>query len=165
VSERFFERLASTGRYPGDEAGGETPRAVGRLGLALRGARPIPRQRPLSVRWIADDHGHAQFQGDGTPAHPPLFDREALAFFPFQLTGREWVAAAYVMTRNLARGYRARRFRIAIGGLRGRRVKATASNPLTGRKVPAKVIARKAGSVAVELPLTDSPRLLRLRER
>jgi hypothetical protein len=175
----FFERLSRTAAYPGDGTGGETPRVVRRLTLALRGAESLTRARPLSLRSIADDRGHAQFEGDGTRAHPPLFDREVVAFFPFQLSEREWVAAAYVMTRNLARVYDEdasesdprrydmppEKFRIAIGGIRGAGVTATASDPLTGERVPVEVSRHRRGGVVVELPLTDSPRLLRLRER
>ena len=107
VNPRFFVRLhRSRGRYPGDNAGGETPRAVRRLVEAFSGAVPLQRTRPLSLLAVSDKHGHFQFRGDGSKEHPTLYDRDVTAFFPFQVRPGRWVAAAYVMTRNLAKLYR-----------------------------------------------------------
>ena len=41
VNPGFFERLKRSARYPGDDAGGETPRAVHRLVRAFAGAVPL----------------------------------------------------------------------------------------------------------------------------
>jgi hypothetical protein len=56
-------------------------------------------------------------------------------------------------------------FRLTIGGLEAGPVDVRATDPLTGRSVPVKVLARKGGTVVVELPLTDSPRLISLEQR
>jgi len=40
-----------------------------------------------------------------------------------------------------------------------------ASDPLTGSAVPVEVVSRTRRSLVVELPATDSPRLLRIEER
>lgn len=180
IQPAFFEQLrAAPGRQPGDEASGETMQAVGRLARELARAEERVRPRPLRLLSISDDHGHQQFGGDGTPAHPPLRDRDAVAFFPFQLRDGEYLAATYVMTRNLAKLYRreAREsdvsrfdlpeapFRLAIGGLGRGRVRVSASDPLTGDSVRARVVSRSRRRVVVELPLTDSPRLLKLSVR
>ena len=175
-SPRFFVRLhGSKGRYPGDNAGGgDAPcRAPSRGGI---GAVPLPRTRPLSLLAVSDKHGHFQFQGDGSKEHPTLNDRDVTAFFPFQVRPGRWVAAAYVMTRNLAKLYRpnatgtsrfdlpAARFRLTIGGLKARPVEAQATDPLTGKSVPVKVLSRTGGRVVLELRLTDSPRLISLEQ-
>jgi hypothetical protein len=172
VNPAFFQRLArGRGRYPGARAGGETPRAVRRLTKALRGARHLGSTQPLSLLSVSDDHGHIQFEGDGTAAHPPLYDRDVLAFFPFQLRPGRWVAAVYVMSRNLAKLYGdgydkpPAAFRLEIGGLAGRRVRLSATDPLTGASVPVRVVSRRSTAVSVELPVTDSPRLLTLATR
>ena len=176
VDPAFFDQLAdSGGSYPGDDAGGETTRAVGRLAAALGGSRRMPRTRPLTLDAVSDDHGHVQFEGDGTAAHPPLLDREVTAFFPFQVRPGRYVAAAYVMTRNLAKPYGEGEgpdrydlpeaaFRLRIGGIGGAKARASATDPLSGSEVPVEITSRKANSITIEVPLTDSPRLLTLTE-
>jgi hypothetical protein len=179
VNPGFFERLHSSGgEYPGADAGGETPRAVRRLVRALGGAVPLRRTQPLSLLAVSDDHDHFQFAGNGSEAHPRLYDRDVTAFFPFQVRPGRWVAAAYVMTRNLAKLYRPRvsdpsrydlpaaPFRLTIGGLKKTGpVETEATDPLTGRSVPVKVLSRTRGRIVIELPLTDSPRLVSFEQR
>ncbi len=104
---------------------------------------------------------------------PPLYDRDVLAFFPFQLAPGRWVAAVYVMTRNLAEPYGdgsgprrydlpEGKFRITVGGLDGARVRVGATDPLSGHSAPAKVVSRERSQATIELAATDSPRLLSL---
>jgi hypothetical protein len=80
------------------------------------------------------------------------------------------------MTRNLAKPYGEEgdpsrfdlpeeRFRLRIGGLDGERAHVSATDPLTGRAVAVEVEQRAHGMLTVALPLTDSPRLLRLSTR
>jgi len=52
-----------------------------------------------------------------------------------------------------------------IGGLNGVGSRIGASDPLTGSAVPVEVVSRTRRSLVVELPATDSPRLLRIEER
>jgi hypothetical protein len=173
VSPSFFERLRrSGGRYPGADVGGPTPRAVRRLVQAIAGAMPLRRTRPLSLIAVSDRHDHFQFRGNGTRAHPILYDRDVTTFFPFQVRPGRWIVATYVMTRNLAKLYRpqasgpsrydmpAAPFRLTIGGLEEGPLEARATDPLTGRPVPVRVVERTRAKVVVELPLTDSPRLI-----
>ncbi len=180
VDPAFFARLkAAGGDYPGDGVGGETTRAVRRLVDSLQGSLPMRRTEPLSLLEISDTHGHFQFRGDGTRARPPLYDRDVTAFFPFQVRPGRYVAAAYVMTRNLAELYDQGAaqsdpgrydmpealFRLTIGGVKGSLARVSATDPLTGSSVPVKVIARQGTRITLELPLTDSPRILTLTER
>jgi hypothetical protein len=164
--------------HPEERGGGETLRAVRRLTSELTGPNEFKRTRPLSLLEVSDDHGKKQFEGDGSSAHPPLYDRDVVAFFPFQLRDGEYVAATYVMTRNLAKLYdeggagdRTRydlppeRFRLRIGGLDGRKAEVSGTDPLTGRRVVVNVEERTRDGLTVALPLTDSPRLLRLSTR
>ena len=168
VDPAFFAALKS-GSYPGADRGGETPRAVARLVRALEGPPAQEAIRPLSLLRIADDRGGKQFEGDGSETRPALYDRDVVGFFPFQTRAGEYVCAAYVMTRSLARRYDGdtldlpeETFRLTIGGL-GPDTLVTASDPLTARGVAVKVISRGRDRIEVELPLTDSPRLLKLR--
>jgi hypothetical protein len=82
------------------------------------------------------------------------------------------------MTRNMARLYRPgrpasdtrrydlppERFALRVGGFHGSRVRASATDPLTGAKVPVRVRSLGGGRVSLSLPVTDSPRMVRLVE-
>jgi len=153
--------------------------AVRRLVGALDGARRVRRPRRISLRAISDEHGHRQFDGDGTAAHPPLYDRDVLGFFPYQLDARRFVIPVYVMTRDMGRVYDsgaaasdprrldlpAASFRLDIGGIDGASARIGATDPLTGATVAVKVLHRSRGGLVVEMPATDSPRLLTIEER
>jgi hypothetical protein len=178
VDPKFFTTLAQTGVYPGSNAGGEIVDAVRRLTSGFTGATAIASPRSLSLLHIGDYAGNVQFTGDGTADHPSLHNRDVLAFLPFQVTARRFVVAVYVMTSNLAKNYKPgapttdptrfdmppETYRLTIGGTGGPGVTANASDPLTGKPVPVTVISNDPGRLVVELPVTDSPRLLRIDE-
>jgi hypothetical protein len=175
VSQRFYDAVeAGSGAYPGPDPAGSTPQGIRRLVAGFSGARPISRPRRLSLRTIQDFEGRIQFQGDGTRAHPPLYDRDVLGFFPFQVSASRFVVPIYVMTRNVAQLYRpadstedpgrydmpAERFRLTVGGLRARTARVSATDPLTGTAVPVRVSSRRGKRLVIDFPATDSPRLL-----
>jgi hypothetical protein len=165
VEPSFFKAAgAKNAAYPGDAAGGETTAAVQRLTAALAGAVPLATTRRLALRELTDFSGNVQFEGNGTAAYPPLYNREVLAFLPFQVTKRRFVIPVYVMTRNVTEDLAAEPYRLAIGGIDGEGAEISASDPLTGETVPVEVISRAADQVVVELPVTDSPRLLTIQE-
>jgi hypothetical protein len=159
---------------PGAAGGGPVLRALRRFTLAFAGPPRLGRRLRLTLDAISTRSTGVQFEGDGTPAHPPLADRDVVAFLPFQVTDRRVVAPVYVMTRDLLRPYRARlagsdprrfdlppeAFRLTVGGVAGLGRSVRATDPLTGRAVPVRVISRARDRLVVELPLTDSPRLL-----
>jgi hypothetical protein len=180
VDPSFFDAVHQRGGgYPGDDAGGETMMAVRRLSASLAGAGPISQPQSVSLQEIGDYEGRRQFEGDGTAAHPPLYDRDVVGFFPYQVNSHRFVIPTYVMTRSIAKLYRPdapasdrtrydqpeERFRLTIGGLRiTRELEVRATDPLSGRPVPTRVVSHAGDSVVVELPLTDSPRLLMVDE-
>ena len=100
VADSFFGSLASG--YPGDTAGGEVMDSVRRLMAGFAGAVPLSQPRQLSLVEIDDYAGNKQFAGDGTADHPPLYNRDVLAFLPFQVSDKRFVIPVYVMTTNLA---------------------------------------------------------------
>ena len=122
---------------------------------------------------IGTCHPEAEWDERGTTA--PLRSADVLAFFPFQIDAHGFVAAAYVMTRDLTRAFRRpdgtsafdrppERFRLRVAGPRtGAGV--TASDPITGEAVPVTVVGRDADTLTVEVDLTDSPRLITFDER
>lgn len=155
--------------------GGPALRALARLTRALRKGRgPITSSRALTLERVTDTHGRKQFRGDGTKAHPALYDRDVLAFHPFQVSNRRVAVALYVMTRDLLepqrqafplehpRRYdlRPERFRLTIAGVKGLGRSLRATDPLTGKRVRVKVVRRRADRLVVAVRLTDSPRLL-----
>jgi hypothetical protein len=180
VDPAFFTSLyEGGGAYPGDDRGGEAMMGFRRLAAALAGARQLRQTRSLSLQEIGDYEGHKQFDGDGTAAHPPLYDRDVVGFFPYQLDDHRFVVSTYVMTRSIVKLYRPNaprddstrydlpeaRFRLTIGGLRtGAGVDVRATDPLSGRSVPTRVVSGAGDTLVVELPLTDSPRLLTIAE-
>jgi hypothetical protein len=161
-------------RAPG---GGLPLRAVTRLNGTLgRGRGPITRRVSLQLAAITDSHAHVQFAGNGTSAYPPLYDRDVVGFFPFQVSNRRAVVALYVMTRDLMHAYRARLpvddprrydlppewFRLTVSGTTGLGRSVRIVDPLDGRSTGVRVVARSADSLVVDVALTDSPRLLEL---
>ncbi|MCW3046970.1 MAG: hypothetical protein JWO74_1254, partial [Solirubrobacterales bacterium] len=167
-----FWRALQNGGYPGDTAGGPVMDAVRRLVGTLGDGR-VTTPRVLTLASIGDYAGRKQFEGCGTGAYPALYDRDVLAFLPFQADDKRFVAAVYVMTRNMARVERpgesgparfdlpAGRYQLTIGGVRSATARVSAVDPLTGESVPVSVVRRDPGGwLVVELPVTDSPRLL-----
>jgi hypothetical protein len=178
VANSFFSSLASTGSYPGDTAGGEVMDSVRRLSATVSDATSISQPRQLSLIEIGDYKGNKQFDGDGTADHPPLYNRDVLAFLPFQVTDKKFVIPIYVMTTNLAKNYKpgapstdgarydmpSETYRLTIGNLRARGAKFSATDPLAGTSVPVKVVSKASDRVVVEMAVTDSPRILTIRE-
>ena len=174
IGQEFWSALRADGTYPGDESGGATMMALRRLARATASAGRITFPRSLSLDAIGDYAGNRQFEGDGSPAHRALHNRDVLAFLPFQAADDRFVVPVYVMTRNLAKVYRPtagpgepsrfalppERYRLTVGGVRADTAKVSALDALTGASVPVEVVARSQGKLVVELDVTDSPRLL-----
>ena len=55
-------------------------------------------------------------------------------------------------------------FRVHIGGVDGRSARIGAGDPLTGTSVSVKVVSRARRALVIQLPATDSPRLLKIEE-
>jgi hypothetical protein len=158
--------------------GGETMTAIRRFTQAFAGPGAIGEPRELSLAAVASEGNWTQFSGDGSAAHPSLYNREVVGFFPFQAGQHRFVVPVYVMTRDLATLYQPsapatdlarydlppQKYRLEIGGVEGGHLRASATDPLSGASVPVRVISRSTGSAVVETPLTDSPRLLVLED-
>jgi hypothetical protein len=176
VDPAFFTALkAGKGAFPGDAAGGETLAAVHRLVAAMHGAGPLSRPRSLRLNELTDFEGNVQFEGDGSAEFPPLYNRDVFAFLPFQVSDDRFVVPVYVMTRNVAEVYPEsglgdrfemppEPYRLAIGGVDGDTARVSATDPLSGESVPVEVVSRGSEEVVVQLPVTDSPRLLSIED-
>lgn len=177
ISPGFFTALeAHPGTYPGDQLGGETMSAFRNMLGQFEGPGPDGAPRQLQLVSIAQDGDHAQFSGDGTAAHPPLYDRDVLAVFPFQASPTRFVIPVYVMTRDLLTLYRPEApptevqrfdlpdetFRITLGNLPEGAPKASLYDPLSDQTTPASITSSSGGTATIQLQASDYPRLLTL---
>jgi hypothetical protein len=179
ISKQFFTALeANPSSYPGRALGGEVLGGFHNLLAAFQGPGPGASPRQLTLQSIVQEGNHAQFSGDGSAAHPSLYDREVLAVFPFQTAPSEFVIPVYVMTSDLLTLYQPgapssdmrrydlpdERFRITLAGLPEGSAPPSVSfyDPLREEQEPARMVSRSGGSAIFEVAATDYPRLLRL---
>jgi hypothetical protein len=163
---------------PNASGGGETMQALKRYMQAFAGPTAIATRRSLTLQSVADQGNWTQFAGDGTADHPPLYNRDVVAFFPFQTDSNKFVIPVYVMTRDMGKVLNssvasssparydlpAETYRLTVGGVNTATLKVSATDPDTGTSVAAKVVAASNGQATIEVPLTDSPRLLVLQD-
>ncbi len=177
IPPSFYAALqAHPETYPGDALGGETMSGFRNMLAQFQGPGPGPNLRQLTLLSIAQDGNHAQFSGDGTAAHPSLYDREVLAVLPFQSSPTRFVIPVYVMTRDLLTLYEPgaatsdihrfdlpdETFRITLGNLPETATPPTiaAYDPLRNETTPAKLISQTGHTATVEVAATDYPRML-----
>jgi hypothetical protein len=179
IDEGFFSALeAHPGTYPGAAQGGEVMSGFHNMLSHFQGPGPEGAPPQLSLLSIAQDGNHAQFTGDGTAAHPSLYDREVLAAFPFQTSPTHYVIPVYVMTRDLLTLYNPaaptsditrydlpdETFRITLGNLPETKNPPVVSayDPLHDESTPARLLTREGHTATFEINATDYPRLLSL---
>jgi len=179
ISRGFWAALAAhPGSYPGDGAVGATLLAFRNLLGRFRGPGPSGTPRQLKLISIHQLGDHSQFQGDGTAAHPALYDREVLAVFPYQTSPTRFVIPIYVMSRDLLTLYRPgapagdltrwdlpqESFRITLGNLPASAAPPAVSayDPLLNTSSPARLIGASSGRAELEVAASDYPRLLTL---
>jgi hypothetical protein len=177
VGKSFYSALeAQPGTYPGDQLGGETMTGFRNLFSQFQGPGPEGAARQLTLTSIAQEGNHSQFSGDGTAAHPDLYDRDVLAVLPFQSSPTHFVIPVYVMTRDLLTLYDPSQpasdvnrfdlpnetFRITLGNLpeTSQAPSVSAYDPLRGESTPAKLLSRAGNTAEFEFAATDYPRLL-----
>jgi hypothetical protein len=179
IDEGFFSALeAHPGTYPGAAQGGEVMSGFRNMLDRFRGPGPEGSPQQLSLLSIAQEGNHAQFTGDGTAAHPSLYDREVLAAFPFQTSPTRYVIPVYVMTRDMLTLYDPaaptsdiarydlpdETFRITLGNLPETKSAPVVSayDPLHNEDTPARLLTREGHTATFEINATDYPRLLTL---
>lgn len=120
--------------------------------------------RELQVVSISDTHDHYQFAGDGTAAHPNLYDRDVFAFLPYQVNARRFIVPYYVMTRDITKDLVPEKFTIQIKGIKGEGASLTAYDPIKNKDVPVVVNSKGVDTLSVTLTATDYPYLLTIEE-
>ena len=164
VTHKFAEYAKNNSEYPEKPQAYTSPalKVMERISSRMRKGldRDLKDTRSLEVRSLSDTHDSYQFQGDGTPAHPPLYDRDMFAFLPFQVNGSRFVIPYYVMTVDVLKTLPPEKFTLEIGGLKGNGATITAYDPIKNREVPVKVNTRAPNSLTLTVTATDYPRLL-----
>lgn len=122
--------------------------------------RNLTKTRQIEVVSIRDTHDRYQFAGDGTPAHPNLYDRDVFAFLPFQVNARKFVIPYYVMTRDIMKDLPPEEFTVQIKGIKGNGASVTAYDPMYDQTVPVAIDKGGQNSLSVKLTATDYPYLL-----
>ncbi len=173
----FTAAEAQPGVYPGDALGGETTTALHNTLAQFQGPGPEGAgARQITLLSIAQNGNHAQFTGDGTSAHPSLYDRDVLAVFPFQTSPTSYAIPVYVMTRDLLTLYEPsapssdtarfdlpdETFRITLGNLPQTAVAPTIASydPLHDQSTPARLVSREGSLATIEVAASDYPRVL-----
>ncbi len=137
--------------------------------------------RPLAVESIRDTHNHYQFQGDGSPARPTLYNRELFTFLPYQVNAKRFVIPYYIMTRDILNDMKPEQYTVIVKGLRAAGTTITAYDPIQNKNLPVKVTQsdnsqsspqsspqshsqsaahQDTSSLTLELTATDYPYLL-----
>jgi len=191
IGEGFMSAVAAhPTEYRGTRLGGETMSGLHNMlthfeevgtsgsgaGAGATSQALAPRQ--LQLRAIAQDGEHAQFAGDGSVAHPSLYDREVLAVFPFQTSPTRFVIPFYVMSRDMLTLYEPGQptsdihrfdlpdetFRITVSNLPTMAAPpmVSAYDPLRNSRIPARLLSRSGDTAIFEITATDYPRLLTL---
>ncbi|MCW3028218.1 MAG: putative glycosyl hydrolase, partial [Solirubrobacterales bacterium] len=179
IDSRFFSALeAEPGSYPGDQLGGETMDGFRNMLAHFQGPGPTGGARQLKLISISQNGRHAQFAGDGSAAHPNLYDHSLLAVLPFQSSPTHFVIPVYVMTRDLLTLYDPNAspadisrfdlpdetFRVTLGNLPegGAAPSVSAYDPLRNQNTSARLLTREGETATFEIAATDYPRLLNI---
>lgn len=124
----------------------------------------LTRARQLQLDSINDTHNHFQFVGDGTAAHPPLYDRDVFTFLPYQVNSQRFVIPYYVMTRDVTKNLAPEKFTIQISKLKTARATVSVYDPMSDRTLPVTIDRRGHDFLKLTLSATDYPYLLIIQE-
>ena len=166
LSDAFLQYAATNSTYPADDTPYVSPAVhiiseiVSQMQNGLDASLKESNTRALKVKAIRDSHNHYQFAGDGTPAHPPGYDREAFAFLPYQVNRHRFVIPYYVMTRNIAQPLTPESFQIDFTGVHAKQATVSAYDPLNDVSVPVTVDSAAGDELVLTVTAADYPYLL-----
>ena len=168
VQDNFVAYAKTNTTYPVDDTLYISPmlRTIGRLVDTMKeGVDPgLTKTRPITVEAITDTHNHMQFSGDGTPAHPNLYNRDVFAVLPFQVNAHKFILAYYVMTRDVTKTLPPEQYTVRLAGLHGKGATLRVYDPVQDKAVPVTTSATGDNSLTVTLTAHDSPCLLIVQE-
>jgi hypothetical protein len=116
---------------------------------------PLRTLAPLELEVTAEGAQKKIFDGE-----KPLWHRDVLAAFPWQLGEGTYALAIYVMTWDGVPSMPEERYRLVIRGSSART--AHLHDPLQGREIPVTVVRREVDALEVEVGVVDTPRILLL---
>jgi len=169
VKQSFLDYAEENTDYPTDDTAYTSPalatlgRIVAKISEGLD--QNLTSTRSLEVVSISDSHNHYQFKGDGSKAHPNLYNRDVFAFLPFQVNEKRFVIPYYVMTRDIANDLKPEKFTVEIKGIKGRSASVTVYDPIEDKNVPVENKKSSSESLSLELTATDYPYLLTIQSR
>ncbi|MBC7880911.1 MAG: hypothetical protein H7Y37_06205 [Anaerolineae bacterium] len=171
IQDNFLQYASTNTIYPSDDTAYTSPalaatsRMVSKFTSGLDTTLVVGNTRSLTLNAITDTHNHYQFAGDGTAAHPNLYDRDVFAFLPFQVNAKRFVIPYYVMTRDVMTNLPPENFTLTIGGVNGLGARLSAYDPITNQTIALTVTGRTSTSLTVVVSATDYPNLLTIQER
>jgi hypothetical protein len=121
--------------------------------------------RTVSLESVGDTHNHTQFVGDGTPAHPNLYNRDVFTFLPFQVNAHKFVLAYYVMTRDVTKSLAPEQYTVKLKGLHAKGARMSSYDPIRNVSVAVHPIRVTDNEVTLSLAGRDYPTLLIFQER
>ena len=166
LSLAFEEYAVTNSTYPADDTPYVSPAVhiiseiVSQMQNGLDSSLKESNTRALEVKSIRDSENNYQFSGDGTPAHPPGYDREAFAFLPYQVNPHRFVIPYYVMTRNIAQPLTPESFEIDFTGVHAKRATVSVYDPLNDVSVPVTVDSAAGDELVLTVTAADYPYLL-----
>lgn len=152
-----FLKLSPDAKF--DDVATEPMRALRNLLRTFDGAEPIETTTGMNIHVQELGEPLKIFDGDGTAAHPPLWQRDAVAVLPWQLTKAKFVIAAYLMTYDATKPVGERPYVITLGGLGGSHPAVNYLDPTSKTKLGFESTADNIG-VIIRLNLSDMPRLI-----
>jgi hypothetical protein len=168
VQDNFLEYSRIHRSYPKDDRSYVSPalnitaRIVKQMNQNLDPT--LTQVRQLQLDYISDTHKHVQFGGDGTAAHPPLYDRDVFTFLPYQVNSHRFVIPYYVMTRDITKDLPPEKFAIQISKLKAQGATVSVYDPLHDRPLPITINRRGRDFLNLTLSATDYPYLLIIQE-
>lgn len=168
VADKFVDYAKKNTDYPKVDDPYVSPalatlrRIVGRMRVGLDAK--LAATRDLPVLSLSDRRRHTQFEGDGTPEHPPLYNRDVFAWLPYQVNARRFVVAYYVMTRDVTKPLPPEEYVVRIGGVHAAGCSVSAYDPVLNRAVAVQHARKRDGTLELRLTATDYPYLLQIEE-
>ena len=170
VQSNFVSYAAANTTYPADDTPYVSPvlkmlsNVVKQFAANLDPTITSANTRTLTINSLSDDHNHYQFQGDGTAAHPNLYDRELFAFLPFQVNAKRFVIPYYVATVNELDSLIPEYFTLTISGLNAVGALFSAYDPINDAVMPVSVNTTTTNGAQLTLLATDYPYFLIVQE-
>ncbi len=85
-----------------------------------------------------------------------------LAVLPFRVSAKQLVIPVYVLTYDITKKSTDRIYRLKLTNLGGKPTEISCMDPLSEAAVEIKTLKMANGEIEIEMPVTDSPRVIKL---